>query len=74
MYAHTNSYEALFNKRAQKYRSLKLNEEDLTEADYKAHILSEYTFLKRPVFFINEQLFVGNSKKVIEAAKEALGK
>src|SRR5690554_8009685 len=41
------SYEALFSKRAQKYRSLGLNERELTEEEYKTYMLEEYTFLKQ---------------------------
>lgn len=67
------SYEALFSKRAMKFRSMGLNEMDLTEADYRKHILEEYTFLKRPFIWVGDQLFVGNAKKTIEAAKAALG-
>jgi len=66
------SYEALFNRRAMKYRSLGLNEMELTEADYRKHILAEYTFLKRPLIVISDQQFVGNSKKVVAAALAAL--
>ncbi len=66
------SYEALFNKRAMKYRAMGLNKEELTEDQWKKHILSEYTFLKRPVIIIGEQSFIGNSKKTVAAAKEAL--
>ena len=33
------SYEALFSKRAIKYRSLGLNEMNLTEEDYRKYIL-----------------------------------
>lgn len=65
-------YEAVFSKRAMKYRSMGLNEMSLTEADYKTYILSEYTFLKRPVFIIGQQAFAGNSKKVVAAIKEAI--
>ena len=68
------SYEALFNRRARKYRSEGLKEQDLQEADYKKLILEEYTFLKRPIVLINQQYFIGNSKKVVAAAKEALKK
>ena len=64
------SYEALFSRRAMKYRSLGLNEMDLQEKDYKKYILEEYTFLKRPVILIDENIFVGNSKKVVAEAKE----
>lgn len=66
------SYEALFSKRAMKYRAQGLHEKELSEADFKRLILGEYTFLKRPVLFVNNQVFVGNSKKVVEAAKAAL--
>ena len=66
------SYEALFNKRARKYRSEGLKEQNLQEADYKKLILEEYTFLKRPIVQINQQYFIGNAKKVVAAAKEAV--
>jgi len=65
-------YEAVFSKRAMKYRSMGLNEMTLSEADYKKYILEEYTFLKRPVFIIGDQAFAGNSKKVVAAIKEAM--
>lgn len=65
------SYEALFSKIAMKYRSMGLNEMELTEKDYRKYILEEYTFLKRPVMIIGEQLFIGNSKKVVASAIEA---
>ena len=69
----TGSYEALFSRRAIKFRSMGLNEMDLTEKDYRKYILEEYTFLKRPVMWIGGELFVGNTKKVVAAAKEKLG-
>jgi len=64
MYAFTQSYEALFSKRAKRYRLLK--DQQLTEDDFKQLILEEYTFLKRPVIIVNDEIFVGNSKKEIE--------
>ena len=66
------SYEALFSKRAQLYRQRNLKDEDLIEDDFRDLILEHYTFLKRPVIINNDQIFIGNSKKVIEAAKESL--
>lgn len=66
------SYEALFSKRAMKFRSMGLNEMNLTEDDYRKYILKEYTFLKRPFIWIGDEVFVGNAKKTIEAAKVAL--
>lgn len=67
---HIGSYEGLFNKRAMKYRSMGLNEMDLSEKDYRKYILEEYTFLKRPVFIIDDKVFAGNAKKTVEAIKE----
>lgn len=67
------SYEKLFSRVAMKYRSMGLNEMTLTEEDYKKYILQEYTFLKRPVFLIDNQVFIGNSKKNVAAVKAALG-
>ena len=72
LYAFTNSYEALFNKRARLYKSLDLKNKALTEDDYKRYLLENYTFLKRPVFVVNDQIFVGNSKKEIAALKDVL--
>lgn len=68
----SGSYESLFSRRAMKYRALGLNEMELTEADYKKYILEEYTFLKRPVMIFEGEIFVGNTKKVVAAAKEKL--
>ena len=68
------SYEALFSRRAMKFRSMGLHNQNLSEQDYKKLILEEYTFLKRPVIQIGEKYFIGNSKKVVAASKEALDK
>ena len=62
------SYEALFSKRAIKFRSLGLNEMNLTEQDFRNHILAEYTFLKRPFIINGEEVFIGNAKKEVERA------
>lgn len=70
--AKVGSYEALFSKRAQKFRGMGLNEMNLTETDYRKYILEEYTFLKRPFIWIADEVFVGNAKKTIEAAKAAI--
>lgn len=68
----SGSYESLFSRRAMKYKSMGLKEKTLSEDDYKALILEEYTFLKRPVLVDGDQIFVGNSAKVVAAAKEYL--
>ena len=65
------SYEALFSKKAMKFRSLGLNEMDLTDADYRKYILEEYTFLKRPFMINGDDVFIGNSTDVVKAAVES---
>ena len=66
------SYEALFSRRAMKYKEWGLKDKQLTEKDYRQYILDEYTFLKRPVVIINNEIFVGSEKKVVEALKNAV--
>tara|TARA_B110000046_G_scaffold34000_1_gene36668 strand:+ start:44555 stop:44857 length:303 start_codon:yes stop_codon:yes gene_type:complete len=61
------NYESLFSRKALIYRSMGFNEKKLGEDDYKKWILQEYTFLKRPVFIVDHKIFIGNSKKVVEA-------
>lgn len=68
----SGSFESLFSRTAMKYRSLNLKEVELSEEDYKKYILEEYTFLKRPVFVLDDKIFIGNSKKVVESLKEVL--
>ncbi|WP_421875920.1 arsenate reductase family protein [Marinoscillum sp.] len=69
----TGSYESLFSRVARKYKELGLKDKSLAEEDYRQYILDEYTFLKRPVFIIDGQIFVGNSKKNVAAVAEAIG-
>jgi arsenate reductase len=66
------SYEALFSRRAMKYKELKLKDKKLDENDYRNYILEEYTFLKRPVVIVNDKIFVGSEKKTVEALKKAV--
>jgi arsenate reductase len=72
MYQLSKSYEALFNKRAKLYKAMDLKNQTITETDYRQYILDEYTFLKRPVFIIDNEIFIGNSKKVVEDLKNKL--
>ena len=72
MVALSGRYEALFSKRAKKYKQMDLKNQVLTEKDYKQLILDEYTFLKRPVIINDATIYIGNSKKTIEALKIAL--
>ena len=66
------SYEALFSRRALKYKELGLKDKKLEEKDYRKFILDEYTFLKRPVVIIDDKIFIGSGKKNVEALKKAV--
>lgn len=66
------SYEALFSRRAMLFKARGLGGKTLSETDYKDLILDHYTFLKRPVILVDGRIFIGNSKKVVEAAKQAI--
>lgn len=68
----TGSYESLFSRRAMKYKELGLKDKKLSEDDYRNFILQEYTFLKRPVVIMGDEIFVGSEKKTIERLKKAL--
>ena len=70
MKAMTGSYEALFSRRAMKYKEMGLKDKKLSENDYRKLILDEYTFLKRPVTINGNKIFVGNDKKTVEALKK----
>ena len=66
------SYEALFSRRVMKFRAMGLHEKTLSEKDCRQFILDEYTFLKRPVIVIEGEIFIGNSKATIAAAREKM--
>jgi len=55
----TGSYEALFSKRAIKYKTLGLKDKNLTDQDFRQLIVDEYTFLKRPVLIDGEKVAIG---------------
>ena len=66
----SGSYESLFSKRAKLYKEMDLKNLSLSERDYKQYILHHYTFLKRPVIIIGNKVFIGNSKKVVNEARQ----
>ena len=66
------SYKALFSRVARKYRLMNLHETVLNEADYRRLMLEEYTFMKRPIAVVNDQIFIGNAPKTVAAAKQAI--
>lgn len=69
LYLITNSYEKLFNKRAQLLKKKNISVKSLIEDDYKKLILEHYSFLKRPILMFNNKLFIGNSPNIVENAE-----
>ena len=68
----SGSYESLFSKRAKLYKEMGLKHLSLTEKDYKHYLLQHYTFLKRPVVIVDNHIFIGNSKSVVDTARHFL--
>ena len=67
------SYEALFSRKAKNYTLLGLKNLQLSENDFRAFILKDYTFLKGPVIVIHKEIFIGNQKATVEALYKKLG-
>lgn len=73
MHKQTKSYEALFSKKSTQIKLRGLDVKSLKEKDFKELILDHYTFLKRPVFITDKEIFVGNDKKNVDALKMFFG-
>ncbi|WP_417429259.1 arsenate reductase family protein [Halpernia sp.] len=74
LYKHTNSYEALFSKKSTQIKAREIDVKSLKENDFKKLILKHYSFLKRPVFVTDKEIFVGNEKKNLENLNEFFNK
>jgi arsenate reductase len=72
MYKHTASFEALINKRAQRFKLDGIDANGQSEETYRDLLKSHYTYLKRPVIFYEDKLYVGNAKSTIESLKSKL--
>ncbi len=70
MYKITNSYEALFSKKSTQIKLRELDLKTLQEDDFKELILDHYTFLKRPVFLTDKEIFIGNDKNNMVALQK----
>ena len=72
LYALTQSYEALFSKKSTQIKERNIDVKSLQEEDFTTLILEDYRFLKRPVFIINQEIFIGSDKKNVEFLRERL--
>lgn len=66
MFDQTKSYEALFSRRSTQIKARNIEVKSLKEEDFKNLILDHYSFLKRPVFLTDKEIFVGNEKGNLE--------
>ncbi len=66
MYDKTKSYEALFSKKSTQIKERGIDVSSLQEKDFKKLILDHYSFLKRPVFLTDKEVFAGSDKKNLE--------
>jgi arsenate reductase (glutaredoxin) len=66
------SYEALFSRRALKYKEMGLKDKKLSEKDYRDLILQEDTFLRRPVIVNGKKIFIGSEKKTVASLLQQL--
>ncbi|AQX06013.1 arsenate reductase family protein [Elizabethkingia meningoseptica] len=74
MYKRTNSYEALFSKKSTQIKAREIDVKSLKEEDFKALILDHYSFLKRPVFIVDKDIFAGSDKTNLEALRSFMEK
>lgn len=59
--------ETLFSRRAMKYRSMGLHEQQLSEDDLLRLMTDEYTFVTRPVLVRGDRATAGFSAKRVDA-------
>lgn len=69
LYVMAGSYENLINKRARKLKEVLIKYPVKDDGDYRKILTLDYTFLKRPVFVINSEAFIGNAKSTVEAVR-----
>ncbi|HEX8394794.1 MAG TPA: ArsC/Spx/MgsR family protein [Longimicrobium sp.] len=58
--------DALFSRRAMKYRKMGLHEQQLSEDDLLRHMTEEYTFITRPVVVRGDRATAGFSAKRLD--------
>jgi arsenate reductase-like glutaredoxin family protein len=66
----TGSYVALLNKKCQLLRAVK-NRNALSEIEIKELLLSHYSYLKRPLFETENEVFAGNDSETVHRAVTA---
>lgn len=70
MYKKAGSYEALFSRKSTQIKQRGIDVKSLKEKDFKKLLLEHYSFLKRPVFITDNEIFIGNEKANLEKLNE----
>ena len=73
MYKLAGSYEALFSRKSTQIKARELDVKLLKEKDFKKLILDHYSFLKRPVFVTDKEIFIGNEKPNLQSLNAYFG-
>lgn len=73
MYQKTKSYEALFSRKSTQIKQRGIDVASLKENDFRNLILEHYSFLKRPVFITDQEIFVGTDKHNLERLHQFFG-
>lgn len=68
------SYDALFSRKAIKYREMNLKDKSLSEDDIRDLILKDYTFLRRPVIILDKKIFISHQEETIAHLEKMLKK
>ncbi|MBN1111830.1 MAG: hypothetical protein JXA53_02820 [Bacteroidales bacterium] len=67
-----DSISDLINKHAVIYKEQDLKNKQLSDDEIESLLIKHYTLIKRPIFIIGEDTFIGNSRAVIEKVKSKL--
>jgi len=67
-----DSISDLINKRSVIYKEQGLKNKQLSDDEIESLLIQHYTLIKRPIFILGEDTFIGNSREVIEKVKSRL--
>lgn len=73
MFRLSGTYEALFSRKSTQIKARGIDVKSLKENDFRDLILEHYSFLKRPVFIIENEIFIGNDKENVRKLYQKLG-
>ena len=74
MYAKTKLYKALFNTRSTQIRARNIDLKNLDEYDLRDLLLDHYSFMKRPIFLAEDEIFIGHDSQTVDRLKGLLQK